>query len=253
MKPIVQHIVSIVMPMHNAEATIASAIESVLAQTYDGWQLIIVDDRSTDRSLAIARSYAEHDSRIEVFASDTHTGYPATPRNYGLQMARGRFIAFLDSDDLWLPHKLEHQLPLFDQPQVAVVFSDYEKTNDGTRTGRRVSAPRTIGYTQLLKTNHIGNLTGIYDTQKVGKVTIKTVRHEDYAMWLSILKKGFVAENTQTVEALYRISENSVSSRKLQLLTWQWAIYRQVEGLNIFKASYYYLHYALHAFTKNLI
>ncbi len=253
MNPSCDHIVSIIMPVHNAEATLSDAVESVLAQTYDRWELLIVDDHSDDGSMAIAHRYAAADPRIRVGCCEEHTGLPATPRNHALQMATGRYIAFLDSDDLWLPDKLAHQLPLFDQPQVAVVFSDYEKTTDGKPTGRRVAGPASVGYKQLLKSNFIGNLTGIYDTRKVGKVAIRNIHHEDYAMWLTILKQGYVAQNTQTVEALYRLSTSSVTGNKLKLLGWQWNIYRREERMGIVSSAYYYMHYALRALLKRNI
>ena len=248
-------LVSVVMPVHNAEKFIEDAIRSVMQQTYQNWELLVVDDASTDSSMSIVDRLASEDSRIKHVSNDTPTGYPATPRNLAVNMAKGRYIAFLDSDDMWLPDKLERQLPLFDKyAKVAVVFSNYEKVNEyGERAARVVVAPRRVSYRRLLLGNVIGNVTGIYDTKRVGKVYFPQVRHEDYAMWLSILKRGYLAYNLGEVTALYRVSFNSVSSRKLHLLSWQWKIYRNVEKLNFFTSVYYYANYAVRAFIKSLI
>ena len=116
-----------------------------------------------------------------------------------------------------------------------------------------VTAPRKVNYHQLLYGNVIGNLTGMYDVKKVGKNYFKNIHHEDYAFWLSILKSGYVARNTQTVSALYRVRRQSVSSRKLKILTWQWNIYRKVEHIGVCRSIYYYMNYAVRALKKKLI
>ncbi|MBR2300661.1 MAG: glycosyltransferase family 2 protein [Bacteroidaceae bacterium] len=248
-------LVSVIMPVHNAERFIEDAIRSVMAQTYDNWELLVVDDASTDHSMAIVKNLVREDNRIKLITNNNPTGYPATPRNMAVNEARGRFIAFLDSDDMWLPDKLERQLPLFEKhAKVAVVFSNYEKVNEfGERAKRVVVAPRRVSYRRLLLGNVIGNVTGVYDTRRVGKVYFPQVRHEDYAMWLSILKRGYLAYNQGEVTALYRVSSNSVSSQKLHLLSWQWKVYRNVEKLNFFSSVYYYANYAVRAFIKSLI
>ena len=248
-------LVSIIMPVHNAERFLEEAVRSVMAQTYPNWELLVVDDASTDSSLAVASRLAGEDERVKVFVNNSPSGYPATPRNIAIKAAKGRYIAFLDSDDMWLPDKLEQQLPLFaESEKIGVVFSNYEKVDENsTRCDRVVVAPRTTVYKKLLLGNVIGNVTGIYDTQRVGKVHFRMVRHEDYAMWLSILRRGFVARNTGTVTALYRVTSDSVSARKLHLLSWQWNIYRRVEKLGILKSVYYYLNYAVRGFLKSLV
>lgn len=247
-------LVSIIMPVHNAATYLEEAISSVISQSYKNWELIIVDDASEDSSLEIARKMAAQDSRIRVLVNDTPTGYPATPRNVAIDAAKGRYIAFLDSDDSWLPGKLEQQLPMFSSDErIGVVFSNYEKMDKNSqRRNRVVVAPHETTYDKLLLGNTIGNVTGIYDTKRVGKVHFKRVRHEDYAMWLSILKRGFVARNTGTVTALYRVTDDSVSSSKRRLLSWQWNIYRNVEGFGFLRSAYYYLNYAIRGFIKSL-
>lgn len=245
--------VSVVMPVYNAEKYVALAIDSVLAQSYSDWELLIIDDCSTDSSAAIINKYVEKYQRIRLFHTKKASGSPTMPRNMGVKMAKGRYIAFLDSDDIWLPNKLEEQLPFFDNPDTAVVFSNYEKiTEIGLRSNRVVYAPQKVDYKRLLRGNVIGNVTGVYDTNKVGKIFFQSVHHEDYVLWLSILKKGYIACNTNTVTALYRLRRQSVSSNKLKTLGWQWHIYINVEHINHFKAAYLFICYACKAFQKAL-
>lgn len=245
--------VSVIMPVYNAGKYVAFAIDSVLAQSYSDWELLVIDDCSTDSSIAIINKYAEKDQRIRLFHTEKASGSPTTPRNIGVKMAKGRYIAFLDSDDVWLPNKLEEQVPLFENPDIAVVFSNYEKmTETGLRSNRIIYAPRVTDYKRLLKGNVIGNVTGVYDTRKVGKILFQPVHHEDYVLWLSILKKGYIACNTNTVTALYRLRKQSVSSNKLKTLGWQWHIYIKVEHINPFKAVYLFICYVCKAFQKLL-
>lgn len=241
------------MPCHNGGKYLRLAVESVLAQSYAGWELLIIDDASTDGSVAVAEEYCAQDSRIKLLHTQYSTGKPATARNVGIEAAQGRFIAFLDCDDQWLPHKLEHQLPLFDKPDCAAVFSFYKKMDaSGTVRPAVVTSPAVVSFAQLLDGNCIGNLTGIYDTAKVGKVYQKEIHHEDYLMWLQVLQKGFVARNTGTVEAYYRESGTSVSGSKLKALGWTWAIYRRELGLPLVTSIGHFIKYAFKGLSKRL-
>lgn len=245
--------VSVIMPVYNAEKYVAFAIDSVLAQSYSDWELLVIDDCSTDLSVAIISKYVDKDWRIRLFHTEKASGSPTTPRNIGMKMAKGRYIAFLDSDDIWLPNKLKEQLSLFDNPDIAVVFSNYEKmTETGLCSNRIVYAPRMTDYKRLLRGNVIGNVTGVYDTNKVGKILFQPVHHEDYVLWLSILKKGYIACNTNTVTALYRLRKQSVSSNKLKTLGWQWHIYINLENLNYFQAVCFFVCYVYKAIWKAL-
>ena len=140
-------LVSIIMPMHNSESYVSEAIDSVLAQSYQKWELIVVDDASTDKSRIIVEEYVCRDKRVRLLSNDFPVGMPYAPRNYGIKHAKGDYIAFLDSDDMWLPNKLAEQLPLFKDRRVAVVFSDYEKIDEkGNRAGRCVRTPKLVNY-----------------------------------------------------------------------------------------------------------
>lgn len=243
------------MPCYNSGTYIRQAINSVKGQTYRDWELLVVDDGSTDNSADIIKGMEQTDGRIKYLKTNAPSGSPIVPRNIGVKNALGRYIAFLDSDDAWLPNKLERQMKMFEQYEdMAICFSNYEKmTEQGERNNRIIKAPSISTYKQLLLSNVIGCLTAVYDTEKVGKVFFQNHSHEDYILWLDILKRGYVARNTNTVEALYRVRENSVSSNKLKTLSWQWDIYRNVEKIGLFRSSYYFLNYAYRAFKKALI
>ena len=247
-------IVSIITPCYNAERFISQTVDSVLAQTWRDWEMLIVDDCSTDRSAQIIEKYSMTDSRIKYLKTETRSGSPTLPRNIGVTNAKGRYIAFLDSDDLWLPNKLEEQMNAFKAcKDASVVFSYYEKiSEDGNRSNRIVQSPASVTYNDLLYGNVIGCLTGMYDTYKVGKVYMKDLGHEDYVMWLEVLRNGGLAINTNSVQALYRVRGNSVSSNKLKALNWQWNIYTKVEGISVLKSVWYFLNYACRAFVKSL-
>lgn len=246
-------LVSIITPCYNAESFIVDTIESVLVQTYGGWELIVVDDCSTDRSAILIKEYQEKDFRIRYLKMEKPFGSPALPRNRGIKKAKGRYIAFLDSDDLWLPKKLEEQLSIIGRAGIAIVFSNSKKIGrEGKRLGCPIIAPSTVDYFLLLKGNCIGCLTAMYDTAKVGKIFFKEVDHEDCVLWLSILKKGYKAQNTNTVAALYRVGNPWISSNKLKVLPWQWNILRKEEHVPFYKAVYFYVHYAIKAFFKTI-
>lgn len=250
-----KRLVSVIMPVYNAGHFLEEAIQSVIAQSYTEWELLVIDDCSTDASSTVIHSFMEKDHRIRYYKTDNPSGSPILPRNIGIRHARGKYIAFLDSDDVWLPDKLEKQLDLFEEYEdMAIGFADYEKiTEEGERNGRIVRAPAVTTYKELLKGNVIGCLTAVYDTTKVGKLFFRNHSHEDYILWLDILKRGYVARNTQTLEALYRVRGNSVSSNKLKAMTWQWSIYRNIERIGFLDSVYYFLHYACKAYWKSRI
>ena len=245
--------VSIITPCYNASFFISGTIESVLAQTYQNWELLIVDDCSTDDSAEVIQKYVNADSRIKYFKTEQPSGGPTGPRNVAIHEANGRYIAFLDSDDVWLPNKLQDQITVFNRSSknVALVYSNYEKMDEDGCCGKRIiKAPKKVNYKKLLKGNVIACATAMYDRKKVGKCYMKDIKHEDYVLWLSILKKKYVALNTNTIGALYRVRKGSVSSNKRKTLKWQWNIYRNEEEKNVFASLYYFMNYSFKAFLK---
>lgn len=246
-------VVSIIMPLYNAEKYVEDAIHSVLQQTFSLWELIVVDDCSNDSSYSIVKRLAEQDDRIHLLQTPEPSGSPALPRNIAIKHACGRYIAFLDSDDLWTPTKLEDQLPLFQQEQVTVVFSYYKKIHvDGSLAKSITTSPSQTDYRHLLRGNVIGNLTGIYDTEKVGKHYFIQAGHEDYICWLEILRPGGIALNTQKLHGYYRITKNSLSRNKLKTIQWQWSIYRDIEKISFTESLFCFVCYMAKAFLKSL-
>lgn len=245
--------VSIIMPCHNGEKYISAAIESVIAQTYKNWELIIINDKSTDDSVKIINRFKIKDSRIRLVENEKNTGLPVTPRNVGINEAKGRYIAFLDCYDVWLANKLNNQIPLFFDENCAVVFSYYKKMNENRDViSEVIVSPEFVTYKKLLNGDCIGNLTGVYDTQKVGKVFQHEIHAEDYLMWLEVLKKEFIAKNTNTVEGLYRITSSSISANKFKSALWNWNIYKNELKLPFIKAAYHFTIYCIKGLKKFL-
>ncbi|AST93383.1 MULTISPECIES: glycosyltransferase family 2 protein [Sutcliffiella] len=239
-------LISIVTPAYNSEAYIKDAIDSVLKQTYVNWEMIIVDDCSKDKTVEMVRQYS--DPRIKLVQLSKNSG-PAVARNTAMENARGRYLAFLDSDDQWLPEKLEKQLLHMQENDIAFSFTKYMKVDeDGKDIGTIVEAPDTLSYKRLLKDNVIGCLTVMVDKEKVGNLKMENIRtRQDWVLWLTILKKGFQAHGLQEVLAKYRERPNSVSSNKLKMAKQNWKVYREIEGFGLVKSIIIFI---IHLFHK---
>ena len=232
-------LVSVIMPNYNSGAFIAKSIESVLNQTYPYWELIIADDCSADGSLDTAVSFG--DKRIKILSTGKRSG-AAVARNLAIAAANGRYIAFLDSDDLWLPEKLEKQIEFMKKTQCAFSFSQYAVIDEaGRKTAEFKPKKSEYGYKDLLKNNAVGCLTAMYDAKKLGKVFMPkdAFFREDLACWLEIIKKGHPARCQKEILSEYRLRRGSVSSDKLKMLKYQWKLYRKIEKLNFFKSFFY--------------
>ncbi len=245
--------VSIVMPVYNAEAFVAEAIDSVLAQTYDDWELLVCDDCSTDSSNRIIATYAERDPRIRLMRLDTNGG-AAVARNTALRAARGRYIAFLDCDDLWKPSKLERQLAFMREHCYAFTFTQYETmSQDGQLHGRVLRMPERLSYKQYLANTAIGCLTVMVDRELTGDFAMPAIRtRQDMATWLLLLRRVDYAYALQENLSTYRHVSGSISSSKLKAAKQVWRVYRQVEGLGLLRSLYSFVGYAAHAVMKRL-
>lgn len=241
--------VSVIMPVYNAQATMRRSIESVLEQTHSDVQLVLVDDGSRDASPDIVAEYAARDPRI-VAIRQANAGVAAA-RNAGVRAATGSFTAFLDSDDWWAPRKLELQLAEMQRSGAQVCYAAYQRVAEDGRTLSRVLPPLRVDYSDMLGSNHIGNLTGIYD-RRLGDVDFQRVGHEDYVFWLDRVRRAGAAVRVPGDEPLawYLVRGGSVSSNKLRAAGWQWRIYRQIEGLGVPRACWYMLQYVRHALWK---
>lgn len=231
-------LVSIIMPAHNSSGYIEQSIESIRNQTYENWELIIINDCSTDNTKEICEAYKEKDSRIILVNLEKNVGV-ANARNIAIQNAKGKYVAFLDSDDLWKNIKLEKQLELMQKHRYTFVYSSYEIINEtGERAGKVIEVPKEISYEDLLKVNSIGCLTVIIDKEKIKYLEMPTIKHEDYATWLTILKSNNIKAYGVTESlAYYRKTPNSVSANKFKSIVWSWKIYHDYLGYNKFVSS----------------
>ncbi len=246
-------LVSVVAPVYNCERFVKTAIESVRLQTYPCWELILVNDGSTDDSGNIGQAFARSDSRIKVIELGKNCGVAAS-RNVGITNAGGAYIAFLDADDIWLPDKLDRQMDFMQSRRCALSCTAYNKIDeDGNPIGRTVEVPDRTDYQKLLSTNVIGNSTAMYDVTQLGKVYLPAVNHEDYALWLKILKMGHEAHGLNECLALYRVRTHSVSSNKLKAASYQWRIYRDTERLPLHTSIGYFFKYAYAGYRKSRV
>ena len=225
--------VSIITPSFNSAKFIANTIESVQNQSHQNWEMIIVDDCSTDQTVTIIEQFVANDDRIHLFQLDKNSG-AGIARDLALSKAKGDYIAFLDADDLWKPLKLEKQLQFLKDNKAHFTFSFYDCIDEeGNELNKRVEAPRNLSYRQLFFCNYVGNLTGIYEVNYFGKIAISSTRkRQDWMVWLTILKKIKTAKPIPESLALYRIRDNSLSASKVDLLKHNFLVYRSFHGYN---------------------
>lgn len=248
-------LVSIITPVYKCADYIAKTIESVQSQTYTHWEMILVDDCTPDNSAEIIAKYAAEDRRIR-YMKQHQNGGAALARNAGLDAAKGRYIAYLDADDIWLPNKLERQLDFMEKNNIQFSCCDYEKIEeDGTPLNKIVHMPKTITYNQLLRNTIIQTVGVIIDLNRVDRnllVMPNVRRGQDSATWLQMLRNGvkFVGQNE--VLAQYRRVPHSLSANKLSALKRTWYLYRGVEHLSVPKSVVCLIGWAYHASVKRI-
>lgn len=248
----IDDLVSIITPSYNAAAYIAETIESVLAQTYTNWEMLIVNDCSKDNTAEIVQSYAAKDKRIKLINLKQNSG-AAVARNTAIQNAKGRYIAFLDSDDLWKKEKLQKQIEFMQQNVYAFTYTSYEHFK-GIKENiqNQVQIPKSLNYKQELRGNQIGCLTVILDRTQIQNIHFTTQKHEDYILWLNILKQGTIAYGIQESLALYRTGNSkSISGNKMQSALWTWKVYRESQNLSVVKSMYYMWFYVMNGLRKH--
>ena len=237
------------MPAYNAEKYISESIKSVLEQTYINWELLITDDLSSDNTQRIINEYANQDKRIKLFINKTNGG-AGVARNNSIEQATGRFIAFLDADDQWLPEKLSKQITFMLKNNYAFTFTAYQKIK-GEQLSSKVIPPISTTYKKLLSSNVIGCLTAVYDTNILGKQYMPLIRkRQDMGLWLKILKFTPKAYALPESLALYRV-DSGMTQNKLEILRWQWRFYREEVQLNLYQTTQYFLIYLLKGFKKH--
>ncbi|AKN68746.1 glycosyl transferase [Streptomyces sp. PBH53] len=255
-------LVSVVMPVHNSAATLGPSVRSVLAQTHTDLELLITDDASSDDSMDLLKELARQDERVMPEAAAQQVG-AARARNQAIARARGDYIAFLDSDDMWLPTKLEKQLSFAATAGTPLTFTSYYKVDalyageaaDFVPNGRVVWAPECVDYSAMLVHDHIGALTAMYDRRVVGaKLMPDMPKRQDYALWLSITRNGTPARALREPLAVYRAQRaGSLSSNKLSLVPYNWNLYRRHEQLSVFRSARALAGAAWHSVRKSRI
>lgn len=264
------------MPAFNAVSTIAESIESVLAQSEPDWELLIINDGSTDGTAACVAGYAFRDARVRLLETDGRVG-PASARNVGLSAATGYWIAFLDSDDLWAPEKLSRQLAFMESQGAVLSFTSYRRIDaNGNLLSGPIRVPPAAGYRELLRSNCIGCLTAMYQRSRFPNARVPDlgrleplglwrhlvgpgrIGHEDFAFWLEMLSSAnegpnepVVAHGLQEPLAYYRVGQHSISSNKFRAAVFQWLIYRKHQRLPWIASVGLFMQYALRGVIKH--
>lgn len=244
-------LVSIITPVYNAEKFILETIQSVQNQTYSNWEHILVDDCSSDHSCKLIEALQEKDSRIKLVRLAENSG-PAVARNKAIDLAKGRYLAFLDADDIWFDFHLKDSIDFMNDKGYPFAFASYKRANENLEfVYTDFVVPDRVSYTDILKSNSISCLTAIVDTQFLGKKEMPLIRkRQDMGLWLKYLKETKYAYGIQNPHAVYRIRDNSLSRNKKSLIKYQWEFYRTVEGLSALKSLYYLLSWMYLGYKK---
>lgn len=245
-------LVSIITPMYNGERFVDQTIKSVLAQTYPYWEMLIVDDGSKDSSPEIARTYSVNESRIRLIQQPNAGS--AAARNNALRHAKGKFICFLDADDLWDSEFLSRQIAFIKEKDVALVYASYRRIDErGNEILKPFIVPKRVNYKGLLKTCSISCLTALFDREKTGELffdeSLRSMR-DDFVFWLRMLRKIDYAYGNQEILASYRVFGTSTTGNKKRVIKPQFMVYYKVEKLGFLRSVYYLVHWALNGFLK---
>ena len=245
--------VSIITPSYNTARFIKDCIQSVICQSFENWELLIVDDCSKDSSVEIITKFTQEDNRILLIALNENVG-AAAARNIAIQKAKGKYIAFLDSDDIWKKDKLEEQLDFMRTNDFAFTFTAYQPiSEDGENMYSVISAPKIMTYRSYLRNTIIGCLTVMIDREKTGDFQMPNIRSShDMALWLLIMKRGFSAYGLNENLAYYRIVSTSNTSKKWKAAREVWSVYRRVEKLNLLYSTICFVGYVYNAIKKRM-
>lgn len=245
--------VSILVPCYNSAGFLAGTLDSVLAQTFGGWECVVVDDASTDGTLAVLEAYAARDSRIRPIALARNLG-AAGARNEGLRHLRGRYLAFLDSDDLWHPEKLERQIALAEAEGAAMVHSSYRFVDEEgrPRRGGVLASPR-VDLRTYLRNTEIGMSTSLLDREQVGPLEFRDIRLcQDTHLWLELLRRGWVSLGLPEPLVSYRVREGQISGSKIGMARQVWALYREIDEVPLLVRLLSFAGYAANGLRKRL-
>ena len=246
--------ISIIVPVHNAEKYIEETVSSVLSQTYPDWELLLVENGSTDKTNDKLEEIMKWDKRIRVFHF-TKGASAARARNEGLRYSEGRYIAFLDADDIWKSEKLKKELKFLKKHNAAFVFTGYEFADEnGKPLGKIVRVPHTLNHKQAMKNTTIFTSTVMFDTVLIPKENLRMpeIKSEDTALWWQVLRGGIIAYGLDENLVLYRRPGKSLSSNKIEALRRIWNLYRKFEKLSIVKSAWYFVNWAVRAVFRRI-
>ncbi len=245
-------LVSIITPAWKAAAYITETLLSARSQTFQDWEHLVIDDRSPDDTGKVVAALAAQDSRIRLLCTPVNGG-PARARNVGLEQARGRYICFLDADDLWLPDKLAAQIALLERSGAAVCYTGYRRVSySQDKKSRVIRVPPSLSYGKLLRNTAIVTSSAMIDTAKTGPIRMQQAARDDYLLWLGLTKAGHKAIGLNGEYVHYRKVPGSVSSKQLHASGIVWHIYREHEKLSLPFAAWCFLNYAIRAVWKRL-
>jgi teichuronic acid biosynthesis glycosyltransferase TuaG len=249
-----ENLVSIITPSYNSEEFISETIISIINQTYSNWELLITDDCSKDNTINIVKSFQENDIRIKLFILKSNGG-SGLARNNSIRNAKGRYIAFCDSDDQWKIDKIEKQLGFMDRLNLSFTYSSYDVVDEFGSFKSVIEAPKTISYKKMLNNNYVGCLTAIYDRKLLGNLFMNEIRkRQDWALWLYIMKIIKTTSGMSESLAIYRDRSNSISTNKVEMLKYNYQIYNMVLGYNhlfsFFLISNYIFQYLIKKIKK---
>ena len=249
-------LISIIVPVYNVEKFIRETMDSVLAQTYPHWELLLVEDGSSDASASVIEGYMEEkrERRIRLIRQPFNQG-AARARNRGVKEAFGRYIAYLDADDLWMPEKLERELSFMKEKDAAFAFTGYEFADEnGVGTGKIVRVPETLCFKQALSNTTIFTTTVMFDTEKIPKELLEMpeIKSEDTALWWKVLRQGYTAYGLDENLVKYRRAGRSLSSNKVEAIRRIWNLYRNVAGLSVAESVWHFCFWAVRAVWRRL-
>ena len=241
-------LLTVIMPSYNAERFIAESIESVIAQTIEDWELVIVDDASTDATADVVGDYQRRDERIRLVTQDTNRG-PAHARNIALEQARGELMAFIDSDDIWYPEKTAKQVSKMQRYQADLSYTSYKRRRDGEQDGPLVAVPERVNYHTMLRRNLIACSTAIVRRSTCGALRMPLIhRRQDHGYWLALLRDGSrTAVGITEPLVWYRLHHDSLSANKFVAAKYSWKLLREVEHFDFAKSLWLFSGYAFEA------